>query len=282
MPGCSSPCEQEHTIITSFFLSLLCAEQHDIGWDPTMKYVKGREGKIQYHSDGTPRFDIAVRTPQAEEVIYRTSKVLSDAGADALLGKGTRVWEARKVVGDEECGEPVAFKDSWINGDRDRESDLSASLRNSAPLEVIREDIDTRFLTVLHHGDVYIRGKVDETRTLMTRSMEIPKECSRYNLHVPPEDIWSGSNTGHYRTPQEYKQEILKPPPIHHPKAHYRIVFKEICKSLHKITSLALTLKVLSHTIDDKRRLSLTFSLISNFFASISAAAYAPQRVGPS
>ncbi|KAI0922904.1 hypothetical protein AcV5_009769 [Taiwanofungus camphoratus] len=245
----------EHRIVTSFFISLMYAKEHEIGWDPTMKFAKDGKGKIQYHSDGTPRYDITVRTPEAEEVVYRTIGVLSDVGANAPLGRGTRVWEARKVVGNKEYGDSVALKDSWIDSDRDREGDLSASLRDSAASEEDREDIDARFLTVLHHGDVYIDGNADDTRTLMTRSMEIPSECSRYNVHVPPEDILSGSNTGtgHYRTPQEFNQEMIESPPMHHPKAHYRIVFKEVCKPLHKITSLALILKVLSHTIDALR-----------------------------
>ncbi|KAI0942788.1 hypothetical protein AcV7_010360 [Taiwanofungus camphoratus] len=241
----------EHRIVTSFFISLMYAKEHEIGWDPTMKFAKDGKGKIQYHSDGTPRYDITVRTPEAEEVVYHTIGVLSDVGANAPLGRGTRVWEARKVVGNKEYGDPVALKDSWIDSDRDREGDLSASLRDSASSEEDREDIDARFLTVLHHGDVYIDGNADDTRTLMTRSMEIPSECSRYNVHVPPEDILSGSNTGtgHYRTPQEYRQKTHKLPPTHHPKAHYRIVFKEVCKPLYKITSLALILKVLSHIL---------------------------------
>ncbi|KAI0943401.1 hypothetical protein AcW1_002572 [Taiwanofungus camphoratus] len=242
----------EHRIVTSFFISLMYAKEHEIGWDPTMKFAKDGKGKIQYHSDGTPRYDITVRTPEAEEVVYRTIGVLSDVGANAPLGRGTRVWEARKVVGNKEYGDSVALKDSWIDSDRDREGDLSASLRDSAASEEDREDIDARFLTVLHHGDVYIDGNADDTRTLMTRSMEIPSECSRYNVQIPPEGIWSGSNTGtgHYRTPQEYNQEMIEPPPMHHPKAHYRIVFKEVCKPFYKITSLALILKVLSHITD--------------------------------
>ncbi|KAI0943406.1 hypothetical protein AcW1_002575 [Taiwanofungus camphoratus] len=239
----------EHRIVTSFFISLMYAKEHEIGWDPTMKFAKDGKGKIQYHSDGTPRYDITVRTPEAEEVVYHTIGVLSDVGANAPLGRGTRVWEARKVVGNKEYSDPVALKDSWIDSDRDREGDLSASLRDSASSEEDREDIDARFLTVLHHGDVYIDGNADDTRTLMTRSMEIPSECSRYNVQISPEDILSGSNTGtgHYRTPQEYNQEMIEP--MHHPKAHYRIVFKEVCKPLYKITSLALILKVLSHIL---------------------------------
>ncbi|KAI0922893.1 hypothetical protein AcV5_009760 [Taiwanofungus camphoratus] len=239
----------EHRIVTSFFISLMYAKEHEIGWDPTMKFAKDGKGKIQYHSDGTPRYDITVCTPEAEEVVYRTIGVLSDVGANAPLGRGTCVWEARKVVGNKEYSDPVALKDSWIDSDRDRKGDLSASLRDSASSEEDREDIDAHFLTVLHHGDVYIDGNADDTRTLMTRSMEILSECSRYNVQISPEDILSGSNTGtgHYRTPQEYNQEMIEP--MHHPKAHYRIVFKEVCKPLYKITSLALILKVLSHIL---------------------------------
>ncbi|KAI0916492.1 hypothetical protein AcV5_002972 [Taiwanofungus camphoratus] len=239
---------EEHATVTCIFLSFLYAEQHDMGWDPTMTYVKDREGRIQYHSDGTPRYDITVRTPQTEEVIYRTTKVLSDAGADVPLGKGTRVWEAKKVVDDEECGEPVALKDSWVNNDRDREGDLFASLRDSAPSELIRESIDTRFLTVLHHGDVYIHGEADETRIVMPRGVDIPKECPRYDLFVPI-SMDERPPIGHYLTPEEYKARIHRTPPTYHSRAHYRIVFKEICQPLHKITSLALVLKVLSHIV---------------------------------
>ncbi|KAI0916496.1 hypothetical protein AcV5_002974 [Taiwanofungus camphoratus] len=242
---------EEHTIVAHIFLSFLYAEQRDMGWDPTIKHVKDREGGIQYHSDGTPRYDITVRTPQAEELVYRTTKVLSDGGADVPIGKGTRVWEARQVVEGEERGEPVVLKDSWVDNDRDREGNVFASLRSSAPSEAIREGIDTHFLTVLHHGDVYVDGEADESRIVMPRGVDIPQECPRYNLFVP----WLSEDErliGCYRhlTLAEYKARMYKPPPTYHSRSHYRIVFKEICQPLYEITSLALIMKVLSDIVD--------------------------------
>ena len=73
--------------MVKFFLSLLYAEPHELGWDPTIKRISPRDVKgpaVQY--------DIKVG-----DVWYRTQRLLSNAGAEVLRGRGTRVWEARKL-----------------------------------------------------------------------------------------------------------------------------------------------------------------------------------------
>ena len=68
-----------------------------------------------------PRYEVTVRAPTGEETCYRTIKLLSAAATAHLLGKGTRVWKAVRLVDGEPTGDPVVLKDSWVDEDRRRE-----------------------------------------------------------------------------------------------------------------------------------------------------------------
>jgi hypothetical protein len=59
------------------------ATRTDLGYDPTIKRVL---------VNGRPQYDI-----QVSDKTYRTTGVLSDFGADGLLGRGTRVFKVYDV-----------------------------------------------------------------------------------------------------------------------------------------------------------------------------------------
>ncbi|KAI0916700.1 hypothetical protein AcV5_003114 [Taiwanofungus camphoratus] len=243
----------DHDTFTHF-LSFAYAEMHELGWDPTMRLVKDSKRTVQYDGNGAPRYDITVRVSDTKHVVYRTVKVLSDIGANAMQGRGTRVWEARQIVNGEERGDSVALKDSWIDSDRDREGTVFQALRDSNTTKKFQKRLDRHFLTVLCHGDVYVHGEQDHTRDLMTQGVEIPSGCAKLqNSPLPGTSVKrqvhtkSRHGTGDHRTAEEHDDQDLMIPPT--PKAHYRIVFKEVCKPLFEITSLALIFKVLSQTV---------------------------------
>lgn len=244
---------QDHDTFTHF-LSFAYAEMHELGWDPTMRLVKDSKRTVQYDGNGAPRYDITVRVSDTKHVVYRTVKVLSDIGANAMQGRGTRVWEARQIVNGEERGDSVALKDSWIDSDRDREGTVFQALRDSNTTKKFQKRLDRHFLTVLCQGDVYVHGEQDHTRDLMTQGVEIPSGCAKLqNSPLPGTSVKrqvhtkSRHGTGDHRTAEEHDDQDLMIPPT--PKAHYRIVFKEVCEPLFEITSLALIFKVLSQTV---------------------------------
>ncbi|THH07427.1 hypothetical protein EW146_g9326 [Bondarzewia mesenterica] len=96
----------DNKFVVHFFLSMMYADEVQVGWDPA---IAAHEvgGKIYY--------DYTVQSAGGIETVYRTKKILSDIGADALHGRGTRVWEAVKLEGGKEVGESAALKDVWID-----------------------------------------------------------------------------------------------------------------------------------------------------------------------
>ncbi|KAI0924857.1 hypothetical protein AcV7_007226 [Taiwanofungus camphoratus] len=244
----------DHKTVVHIFLSLMYAASHEVGWDPTICPVTDSEGKVLLDSDGKRRFDITVRSADGTNVVYRTIKILADFGANAPQGRGTRVWEAKKLENGEECGEPVALKDSWIDSDRTREGALYGELRASDTSTDFQDAMKTFIMTVICEGDVYINGEIDDTRTLMTRGQGIPKNSSHFTVQLtwPPAAKLSQSSrvtTGYHHSPEEYMWKLPDPPRVYHPKAHYRIVFKEVCKPIYTVPSLATVFQLIAQVI---------------------------------
>ena len=106
------------------------------------------EGEIQY------KFKI-------DNQFFITTRPLATFGADAMVGRGTRVYEAR-----DKHGNIVAIKDAWRDEDREPEGKI---------LEMIFEDIRVKFgekeakaaeryfVRVRVYEDVHISGKTDKT-----------------------------------------------------------------------------------------------------------------------
>lgn len=118
---------QDVKTVVNMFQALMYAEEHQVGWDPTVAYVvhknKGAADEIELAEDNSPRVDILVRDEDGEETWFRTNKPISDSGANWPHGRGIRVWKARELVMDERTGEEkevgpdVALKDSYIAHD---------------------------------------------------------------------------------------------------------------------------------------------------------------------
>ncbi|KAI6106374.1 hypothetical protein EDD16DRAFT_189237 [Pisolithus croceorrhizus] len=75
---CLRPSKQEPEYLIYFFCSLVFAEDHQLGWDPTIQRVCVG-GKIRY--------DISVCTDEGE-VVYQTTRIIFDYSVDALIGRG--------------------------------------------------------------------------------------------------------------------------------------------------------------------------------------------------
>lgn len=167
-------------------------------------------------TDGVARYDIVVRSQAGEEQVYRTLEVLSDAGTGYLLGRGTRVWKAVKIENEEPVGEPVALKDAWVDHLREREGSIDARIKSSTVNTFQSGILAMGLLNVLLHGDVFVAGVQDCTRSLPVRR----------------------TTTGDDPVTEDF--ETCSPYQV-----HYRIVYKEIGTPLRSITSFPTAFKAL-------------------------------------
>ena len=94
---------------------------------------------MEYHPaiGGLPSYYIfTIRTKDAEghfqEAQFKTVDLLSNVGAEALRGRGTRVWMVRRWVDGAETGDAMVLKDCWIDSDRTREGDIMAQIVEEA------------------------------------------------------------------------------------------------------------------------------------------------------
>jgi hypothetical protein len=180
-------------------------------------------------------------------IVFRTELILSDFATDALRGRGTRVFKARKLnpATGQVGREPVATKDIWVDDDCDREEWIRAKIEEGAN----EEDallIQQYFMTVLHHGDVLIFGQTDHTRNLVMHQADFPSEV-RFPLRRKqdsgrPEPVPSSGSSpfshipGFTRVPHaEYCR--------YHAKVHYRIVYRKVAQALHDIQNFAVGFK---------------------------------------
>lgn len=203
--------------------------------------------------DAVPQYDIAVRSfHNGRPTWYRTERLVSDIGADAPRGRGTRVWQVRRLGKD---GKPVGdirvLKDCWIDQDRKREGTILAEIRASAQTDAHKKAFEQYFLTVECHGDVYIDQDPDNTHSLLRRGQDIPEDLGVYRLQLP--------------IPLSCVEQYLLPVPLplfipqtvddekvieYDIMSHYRIVFKEFGISIDKLNSAFQIFRNLTLTLE--------------------------------
>ncbi|KAF8547849.1 hypothetical protein OG21DRAFT_1607222 [Imleria badia] len=214
--------------VISLFHRIGNADEVQLGWDPTVERFY-KDNKVQY------AFKIGGQ-------IFRTTSLLASYGADAIISRGTRVWEATDATGN-----VVVIKDSWRDEDRDAEgliqAKIFADIRNKLGPE---EETKARkyFLQVLLYEDVCVSGEIDKTLGLReeggSRWIQLPTEpmlSERRHLsssgHIPDSDPLPTGRTRFHRFP-------------HNRKVHARTVFREVGVPLANLTLLADCLACLS------------------------------------
>ena len=164
-------------------------------------------------------FDIAVQCEDGQTRVYRTLNCISDSGAKELHSRGTRVWRAVLVEGGEMRGEPVAMKDVWIQSTGKPEGVTLQAV--CAATEIEDDCIKDAFPTVRSHGYVFLD---DERRVL---------DCT---LQLTSEDSASQTSVNAGDPARQFPKQMT----------HYRIVFAEVCRSLHHERSLPTIFKGLA------------------------------------
>ncbi|KAG2050360.1 hypothetical protein BDR06DRAFT_917969 [Suillus hirtellus] len=120
---------------------------NELGWDPTVERI--RDGKkIQYE------FTIG-------DEVFTTTRELATYGADSMVGRGTRVYEATDAG-----GEKVAIKDSWREVERQSEGEILESILASCAEKLQVEelaDAERYFVGIRLWKDVIIDDAPDVT-----------------------------------------------------------------------------------------------------------------------
>lgn len=194
----------------------------ELGWDPTVERIIV-EGRIQY------KFKIGNQ-------FFITTRPLATFGADAMVGRGTRVYEAR-----DEHGNIVAIKDSWRDEDREPEGKI---------LEMIFEDIRAKFgekeakaaeryfVRVRVYEDVHVSGETDKTLN--------PGEGGNW-VDIPDQPILSetrhSSSIGHIPDCGHPPSQAVQRAPHQSNnipcRTHARTVFWDVGITLMDVTCLA-------------------------------------------
>ena len=228
-------------MVIRLFVSLAFGTTSQLGYDPTVTHVEAA-GKMQHEF-------------RVGDATYRTLSVLSNFGADALLGRGTRVFQVYNTA--DPTRTPRTLKDVWVETDRKREgailADLFTKIRSDTQGQSF-EDARRHFLTVECHGDVTIDNRDDHTKYFWGgqdfpaeyEEMQLPTtltrraRASKASYLSSTGGVWVNPLT---RLPAKRKLRVSN-------RAHYRIVFEEVGVAAHSLNSLPDACKALYDAVE--------------------------------
>jgi hypothetical protein len=175
---------------------------------------------------------------------YVTIKPICDYRADSVEGRATRVWEVRLKDGSQET---FALKDVWMFSDDQTEGDILRSV-----LSKVKEVDHRYFLSIEANGHVIVDGQPDRTHTLIMR--QAPTVCGellpwpqpKHSNRTTPTMTGSSRNCSVGHPPDLRGSDQTRPKRRgFSDRTHYRIVFREVCESLHDVTNLGSVMKCL-------------------------------------
>ncbi|KAI5116305.1 hypothetical protein M0805_004646 [Coniferiporia weirii] len=203
-----------HETLVRVFLSFAFASKTELGWDPTVSVTIENDAR---------RFNFTVK-----DQIFKSVRVLSDIGADAIIGRATRAfivkWKDDKLA---------VLKDVWIDDDRDPEHAIRSS---------ILTDVEKKFVADF----VKVNNQIDHTIKVLMRGSAPSLENTFDLLLVKPVFSAARSSTGYSQTSDPIAYEVMhgSRKRLHH-RVHYRIVFREIGVPLHQVRKLSEMFTVL-------------------------------------
>lgn len=250
--------------IIKFFFALMYASEEALGRDMSMTTIW--DGNVLT----PPQYDIQVhsRKDDASPVVvktFRTTELISSIGAEAIRGRGTRVWKVHEVKkGRVNTKKTYVLKDAWVDSDRMREGKVVAEISKDAE-EQLEDEAEKQallrcLLTTKVAGDVLLSdGTSDCTICGRKRKRHIVKNTDRFSLmpytspskskptppaqNLRPKRKGKPKRGGGTRAPGDHQDaadgsESLQQAITYDAKTHYRIVFQEACNVLHELTSL--------------------------------------------
>ncbi|KAF9233645.1 hypothetical protein BU15DRAFT_66398 [Melanogaster broomeanus] len=225
------------------FCSLAFANEVELGWDPTIERVLVGD---QIH------YDISFRSTEGPPTIYRTVEIISDFGADALRGRGTRIFKAyEKKESPPTEKDYVVIKDAWRDSDRMREDlileKIFEAIAETQPDKV--DDARQYFLTVLQAEDVMVDNETDNTLRLL-HGKDIPDGSPLHDVTAEKEPSQRSHTSSVGNIPSAPLQLMRRNLPavksgdVHH-KQHFRIVFSELGEPIFDLKKLDGVLQTL-------------------------------------
>ncbi|GJE97376.1 hypothetical protein PsYK624_135920 [Phanerochaete sordida] len=230
--------------VIDFVVRISSARTDELGFDDSIVW------RNKLTNDASPQYDIRV-----DKKWYRTQRLISNIGAEAILGRGTRVWEVRELdkKGGTEVGPALVLKDSWVDASRDREAVILKNIRRSAKNDIHRAVFDNYLLQVKEHSGSWDvcsgrRRRVDNTRlTLFRRPLpthlpamavkKYPKEDQTVNAENPPR----GGTPGVMKEISERRR--------FHAKVHHRVIFTQVGKTVMEAETLDNAFSALSDIV---------------------------------
>ncbi|THH03743.1 hypothetical protein EW145_g6042 [Phellinidium pouzarii] len=206
--------------LTRVFLSFAFASKTELGWDPTVS-VSIENGIRVYHFT-------------MDDEVFSTVKVMSDVGADAVIGRASRVFKVKR-----KDGTLAILKDVWVDDDRELE-------------HTARNIVKRHLMTPVQFGLVEVDGQTDHTTNVIMRG-EAPPFINTFRLVPETHPVNDAQQSaGHPRASDRTVYYTARAPQenarneIHH-RHHYRLVFKEIGETLYLVKNLSDVLAALQH-----------------------------------
>ncbi|GJE95060.1 hypothetical protein PsYK624_112390 [Phanerochaete sordida] len=241
----------EQELVCDFFLRVMLGERSQLGWDSTMRPAPSTKAQE------TTQYDITVHDVSSDKLIertFRTKRLIWNYGADALRGRGTRVWAAVEVINKKETMDMVVVKEAWRDESRLPEGKLAADIRKQiltrGPKDV--KVLDALFMETVAYGDVLIDGAVDSTAAFKPcrANAPLPEKLSVIHVSVGNKHkrrIVGAARLGHQVIDKKAKRRssVVKYPT----KIHHRTVFKDVGEPLLQVESLKDVFTSLSQVI---------------------------------
>ena len=218
---------QDPSSLIKFFVLLATSSEADLGFDTNIKRAGGTDFDLEF---------------TIEEREYRASKLLYDIGANALTGRGSRVFE----VTDQGTKKARAIKDCWIEDrpDKQMEHVIVAEIER----DMGAEKFDEFFIGIHGHRKTEMSGGFKSICDILKNKTFIPADEFKPLALIPtdtPKPSYTASasvaDQEHHlqQTPAKWASE--HPP---HPRFRYQVVYGEVGMTLFEEDSFG---KVFHH-----------------------------------
>jgi hypothetical protein len=208
--------------------------------------------------NGQPQYEI-----QVKDKVYCTMKILSDFGADAIIGRGTRVFKVYDKVDANKVS--LALKDVWVEEDRAREGavfeDLFKKILDQDGDQKL-QDVKSHFITPVNHTDVTIGDRPDHTKDLIMHGQHPSLEPDSMSLAIGALTRRKASHhsehsrrsaIGNVPVLESPLKRTVRPRDASIPcRVHYRMVSAEVGIAIHDLPSLRDVVQSLGDAVKGK------------------------------
>ncbi|KAL5532038.1 hypothetical protein ACEPAF_5602 [Sanghuangporus sanghuang] len=223
-------------ILVHVFLSLAFASKPELGWDPTIRVVDPDAQKRVYLIEVHGQW-------------YEVLEVLSDFGADAIIGRATRVFRVKLLDTDQ----IFVLKDVWVEEDRALEHEIYAFILDDVERTFGKDSrrlVASHMLTPADNWLIKtIDGQDDHTKAIMMRGYEPTFEQTFKLVASVPDDKDGSKSVAPMRsTDRELHDELNmhlgsriaseRHQAVLRHRKHYRILFVELALPIWAVTNL--------------------------------------------